>query len=626
MQLAGIKISNLFSFPYLADIQTAQEVTFCNSKKKNVHVLIGPNGAGKSKFLDTIKYVLRHGLRKSYVLDQATNRITFHENLAQWIYANYASPDKPSEAIVRLTLTDHDYDNLRFLCSHYEEINALIASYSDLDIRFSAMNIDDIYLAQSTMSFHCLFDIKRSRVDVVTDNLSEIQTFVLQYLLYNELIQICIDMHNTLAKKEDRNDLYSTFAVLGFTRTTTGLSNRVYPHERDGFIYERGQYSARAGYYLCAQKIRQHLSPTTTTLSADVVEKKLNTSDFFVSLSAILQRYFARTLHIALVEGSLEFSFVDATWHAGWFESFSDGEQSLLVMILTIYGYDLHGGLLIIDEPEIHFHPQMQRSLARMMERISDNIGTQFILSTYSPLFINETNINHVYRFAKIDWATQIKSPSARLSTDEASLVHLLKFENISKIFFVNKIIMVEWETDAYFFDYYLRYLHMLPQWKSKLTDYEIININGKWSYKIWKKFLSRFGISSYFIGDWDNVVDYGLLTQTDLAMYYKKAKSYFPRVQKTLGRGSHYNKLVLAIKDLYPAKYNELLWQIRKLRLEQIFLLEKWDIETYINLKEKWLEATVEFCRHEFKTRLTDKQYLLHRKELDDMIAHIFS
>ena len=83
MQLAGIKISNLFSFPYLADIQTAQEVTFCNSKKKNVHVLIGPNGAGKSKFLDTIKYVLRHGLRKSYVLDQATNRITFHENLAQ---------------------------------------------------------------------------------------------------------------------------------------------------------------------------------------------------------------------------------------------------------------------------------------------------------------------------------------------------------------------------------------------------------------------------------------------------------------------------------------------------------------------------------------------------------------
>ncbi|MEI7563962.1 MAG: TOPRIM nucleotidyl transferase/hydrolase domain-containing protein [bacterium] len=86
------------------------------------------------------------------------------------------------------------------------------------------------------------------------------------------------------------------------------------------------------------------------------------------------------------------------------------------------------------------------------------------------------------------------------MTTDEASLVHLLKFENIAKIFFVNKIIMVEGETDEYFFEFYLRYLHTLPEWKDKLRDYEIININGKGSYKIWKKFLSKFGISSFFI------------------------------------------------------------------------------------------------------------------------------
>ncbi|MEI8092473.1 MAG: AAA family ATPase [bacterium] len=100
--------------------------------------------------------------------------------------------------------------------------------------------------------------------------------------------------------------------------------------------------------------------------------------------------------------------------------------------------------MLIIDEPEIHFHPQMQRSLSRMMEKVSENIGTQFILSTYSPLFINESNISNVYRFANVDGATTIKNPDVSLSDDEASLVHLLKFENMSKIFFVNNIIMVE--------------------------------------------------------------------------------------------------------------------------------------------------------------------------------------
>lgn len=83
MQLAGIKISNLFSFPYLADIQNAQEVTFYNNKKNNVHVLIGPNGAGKSKFLDTIKYVLRYGLRKDYFLDHREQLIKQHTNPLQ---------------------------------------------------------------------------------------------------------------------------------------------------------------------------------------------------------------------------------------------------------------------------------------------------------------------------------------------------------------------------------------------------------------------------------------------------------------------------------------------------------------------------------------------------------------
>jgi predicted ATP-dependent endonuclease of OLD family len=30
--------------------------------------------------------------------------------------------------------------------------------------------------------------------------------------------------------------------------------------------------------------------------------------------------------------------------------------------------------MIIIDEPEIHFHPQMQRSFAKMMEKVNENI------------------------------------------------------------------------------------------------------------------------------------------------------------------------------------------------------------------------------------------------------------
>jgi hypothetical protein len=165
-----------------------------------------------------------------------------------------------------------------------------------------------------------------------------------------------------------------------------------------------------------------------------------------------------------------------------------------------------------------------------------------------------------------------------------------------------------------------------LPAWKGRIKDYEIININGKWSYAVWKKFLSKFGIDSCFIGDRDNIVDYGFIKQEELAEYYKKAKAYFPRAKKSLWHGSHYNKLVLTIKDLYSAKYNELLWHIHELYQNNVFILQKWDIETYINLRDKWLEPTVYFCHHDFKQWLKDPQYALARKELDDIVGHIFS
>jgi putative ATP-dependent endonuclease of the OLD family len=181
-----------------------------------------------------------------------------------------------------------------------------------------------------------------------------------------------------------------------------------------------------------------------TTKNIANYPERLASSDFYTSLSFIIKKYFNRILHVEFKNDMLYFFLVDVFGNILSFSELSDGEQSLLSIIFTLYGYDLKDGMVIIDEPEIHFHPQMQRSFSRMVEKINQNIGTQFIISTYSPLLINESNIANVYRFSKIDGETHIKNPFFTLSSDEASLVHLLKFENLSKIFFVNNIIMVE--------------------------------------------------------------------------------------------------------------------------------------------------------------------------------------
>jgi predicted ATP-dependent endonuclease of OLD family len=121
--------------------------------------------------------------------------------------------------------------------------------------------------------------------------------------------------------------------------------------------------------------------------------QKLAQSKFYTSLISAIKKYFNKTLRIEYSDNMLDFILIDEFGCRVMFAELSDGEQSLLSMIFTMYGYDLRQGLLMIDEPEIHFHPQMQRSFSRMMEKMSQSMDTQFIISTYSPLFINELNI-----------------------------------------------------------------------------------------------------------------------------------------------------------------------------------------------------------------------------------------
>jgi len=100
---------------------------------------------------------------------------------------------------------------------------------------------------------------------------------------------------------------------------------------------------------------------------------------------------------------------------------------------------------MIIDEPELHLHPQMQKKFMEMIDELSQHFKMQFIIATHSPVMINEKNIGHVYKFAKDGTGTVIYNPVYRgVGEDEANLVHMLKFGNVAKMFFVDKIIMVE--------------------------------------------------------------------------------------------------------------------------------------------------------------------------------------
>ena len=560
MQLANIKISNLLSYPYQPNLSHIEWVKFYNRENNNVNVLIWPNWAGKSCFLRILKQILNVGILRDYVYDKKPileqknidTAVQYNEQYLDWINKHFMYQDKPSSVIFQCKLTTHDYYNMKYICRNADIFALLIKKYSTLSIAYPTYTPEKIDKISSYFVLHCDFDIEAKKIVIDQSAMSPEDQFVLLYLQTIELIQICIEIYAEFERPADAPYLAPLKNCIGFVgtnRSFKNISSTISPYAWDEVIGNKksSDYHSHMWFYLCAKKIRNIVSDystlevTPSTIGNYV--QKLYQSDFYLSLVASIKKYINRTLQVEYVDKLLKFVLVDEFSISTDFSSLSDGEQSLLSMIFTLYGYDLNEGMLIVDEPEIHFHPQMQKSFSRMIEKINKNIGTQFIISTYSPLFINESNISNVYRFANIAWATQVKNSNFNLSPDEATLVHLLKFENLSKIFFVNKIIMVEWETDAYFFEFYLNYLHTFPERKSKLKDYEIININGKWWYKLRSKFLDRFGLQSFFVGDWDNIVDYGFMSQDDLWYYYAQAKLHYRGLQNTGKTHRHYNK-----------------------------------------------------------------------------------
>jgi len=71
--------------------------------------------------------------------------------------------------------------------------------------------------------------------------------------------------------------------------------------------------------------------------------------------------------------------------------------------------------------------------------------------------------------------------------------------------------------------------------------------------------------------------MEFNILKQDDISNYYKESKRYNAYSQKNKKHMSpYYSRLVNAIKDMHPDKYEYIMRRIADLHKENIFILQK--------------------------------------------------
>lgn len=156
------------------------------------------------------------------------------------------------------------------------------------------------------------------------------------------------------------------------------------------------------------------------------------------------------------------------------------------------------GAILLIEEPEMFLHPQMQRSLYKTIREIGKT--NQIIYTTHSPHFVSVPDYNEILLIRKnINETTVCQS---NLTADEKRREKLIKEldPERNELFFANRLLLVEGDTEKL----------ALPVYALKLEldiDREgatIVEVGGKRNLTEFAKIAISFGIPTGILYDED--------------------------------------------------------------------------------------------------------------------------
>jgi putative ATP-dependent endonuclease of OLD family len=186
--------------------------------------------------------------------------------------------------------------------------------------------------------------------------------------------------------------------------------------------------------------------------------------------------------------------------------SASSGEKEIMNFILGTFALNVRNGLIIVDEPELHLHPKWQRTLYDVFQSLHKATGNQFVLATHSPAFITAETLGKLKRVSRIAGQSTVIPLDTAFEGKRRELLQMINSHNNEKLFFADKVVLVEGIQDRLVFERILADLSKNADGAKAVKGeiVEVLEVYGKGNFAKYRGLLEAIKVPSFVIADRD--------------------------------------------------------------------------------------------------------------------------
>jgi predicted ATP-dependent endonuclease of OLD family len=459
MKLRGLKVRNFRSI-YELSLDNIQDF----------HIFIGRNNVGKTSLLTAIRVVFENLDEKiSKSLDLTSLNQEEQKQIKKlWFFSNY---DEPCEIVTKVKFDEG-------------EVNPKLLRLSGLGKIEEAELRINIKLEDNNVVWELIdLDIGGYVSPIITRKVEEIHNIVTRRNLIARPPK-----HNVVKSRNISNQQL-------FSEVIRVLKNKVHyivPYACSDVPRKRP-----------IQGIVGHLA--LSPYMAKCLQEALNQPQFRAKLRKYLEKVKIE------VEPYIEGQHLTKQyeWESFRIEMFGSGDQVLDGLFASLLKCS-SGSIIMIEEPEVHLHPDYVRKLARALQQFVREENVQILAVVQSPEFIgaieNWDAVDLVRRdYVESPLGSRPATSLSKLAKDRAT-ADFLRFELglMPDIFYTEVAILVEGNTDVMLFGHYIQMLREKRLFRNLDSYYWKLLTCAELRLGTQIKTLLDFGVKTFLIADND--------------------------------------------------------------------------------------------------------------------------